>query len=97
MIEKYAFITNENYELHSTSMWPSAIAVGAKYRMVQFTDKDEPDLIDYIESLGFAAKYLDGESTISSLNNGDLGPFVCNHLDASLVVHYFNENSGEMT
>lgn len=95
MIERYAFITNENHALHVNDKWPDAIFVGDSYRMVQFTDKDEPDLIDYIESIGFKAKHLNVSETISSMKGKLLGPFVCNHYDASLVVGNFN-SSGEI-
>jgi len=90
LIEKYAFITNENHSLHSESSWPRAISVGNDFKMVQFTNEDETNLIKFIESLGFTAKYLSGDEIIKQMNAKSLGPFVCDIADAIHVVSFFN-------
>ena len=94
MIERYAFISNENYEIYAMDRWPDAINVGENYKMVQFIDTIEPDLIDYIESLGFTAKYPTAPEAIIAIDKGLSGPFVSDRAIAGDIVNYFNPDEG---
>jgi hypothetical protein len=95
MIEKYAFITNENYELHVQSIWPNAITVGENYRMIQFSENEEAGLISMAESLGFTCKNISAEYMIDEMESVNNGPFKCSHADASIVVTHFNPPEDE--
>ena len=90
MIERYAFITNKNHREYVEVRWPDAIKVGGDYRMIQFTDTEEPDLMDYIKSLGLTPKNLTDLEVISSMSLGALGPYVADRASAGFIVDYFN-------
>ena len=90
MIEKYAFITNANYEAHAKQLWPHAIAVGDKYRMVQFASINEVQLTKWVRSLGFENKFLGALDTIAEMESNSPGPFACNYTIAIAVVNHFN-------
>ena len=90
MIEKYAFITNENYYLYAVNEWPYAISVGDNYKMVQFAYIEEQQLTDFVLSIGFECQHIQGDEIIEGMENLKRGPFVCDYQDASMVVHHFN-------
>ncbi|NRA49472.1 MAG: hypothetical protein HRU12_10105 [Phaeodactylibacter sp.] len=90
MIEMYAFITEVNSKAYVESKWPEAIKVGEKHRMVQFTNIDQPKLLEHIESLGCAAKLeYTAEDIIQAMTSEQLGPYVCDIVAARKVVNHF--------
>lgn len=89
MIEKYAFITNNNYDTHGRALWPHAISVGDNYKMVQYASINQEQLNAWVESLGFESKYLNAADTITAMEANEPGPFNCNHSTAIEVVEYF--------
>ncbi len=89
MIEKYAFITNENHTLHVTGKWPDAISVGNNYKMVQFADINEAQLEQWVNELGYQCKDLDAPTMIAEMEQLKEGPFNSNHADAVTVVNHF--------
>ena len=90
MIEKYAFITNNNYDEHAQIMWPNAISVGANYKMVQFADINEARLEVWVDSLGGDCKVLSASAMIAEMELVLDGPFNSNYANAADVLYYFN-------
>lgn len=88
--EGYAFITEQGWTDHLSEKFPDAIVAGGLFRMIQYHIKDEQELIDLSDSLGFEAKRLSAQDTIAAMELGSLGPFICYGSDVHKVVDHFN-------
>jgi len=85
--DMYAFVTDVEWQDKLTSVRPHAPLCGG-YRILVFSESDLPEFkLEY----GYADfKYLQPNETIEHMENGGIGPFICNLSKATLVNNYFS-------
>jgi len=82
----YALVTVAGWQRSLSARWPEAPLIG-NYRLLVFTNKDLPKL--KAEYLNAEFKELTAEQTINAMNKGEVGPFVCDLLQAKAIVSHF--------
>lgn len=84
--QKYALVTSEGWERSLAERWPDAPVYG-NYRMLVFAGNRLAALEQEYATADF--KYLDTEGTISAMEEGLVGPFICDLQQARDIAKYF--------
>lgn len=87
--QRYAFVTNEGWELSLSERWPDAPTYG-EYKLLVFAGSDLASIETEYSEAEF--KYLSVNETIEQMNIGAIGPFICNLEQAREIAAHFTPN-----
>ncbi|HDZ9327780.1 TPA: hypothetical protein RUZ39_001680 [Vibrio cholerae] len=90
MYQVYAFLTLAGWQQLAAEQWPHAVDVGSNYKLIVFTNEQEPKLEALAISHGFKVKRLTAVRTINAMAASAVGPFVCSYDIAQKVVQHFS-------
>ena len=83
----YAFVTAMGWAESLSERWPDAPLVGG-YRVLVFTNADYPLLKEQYPTAEF--KELTDEQTISAIDAGEIGPFVCSLEQTKQIMNHYS-------
>lgn len=87
LYQLYAFVTAMGWAESLSERWPDAPLVGG-YRVLVFTNADYPLLKEQYPSAEF--KELTSEQTISAIDSGEIGPFVCSLEQTKQIMNHYS-------
>lgn len=86
LYQLYAFVTSTGWAESLSERWPDAPLVGG-YRVLVFTNADYLLLKEQYPTAEF--KELTAEQTISAIDAGEIGPFVCSLEQTKQIMNHF--------
>lgn len=85
--QKYALVTLQGWELSLSEKWPDAPTFGG-YKLLVFAGSELPVIESEYSEADF--KYLSASETIEQMEQGIIGPFICNLATAKAISLHFN-------
>ncbi len=85
--QKYAFVTNQGWELSLSERWPDAPTYG-DYKLLVFAGSDLASIEAEYSEADF--KYLAARETIDQMEQGAIGPFICDINQAREIAKHFS-------
>lgn len=91
--QRYALVTKQSWELSLSGRWPDAPTYG-NYKLLVFAGSDLPSIESEYSEADF--KYLSVSETIEQMEQGIIGPFICNLEQAREIAAHFTPDDEEL-